>query len=474
MKKVLLINTNTEKAPYPVPPIGLCLVAQSIEKLYEVELYDGMFDEGKSLAPLVERFQPDFIGCSIRNIDSMSVQTKDFFLDKVNDCFIKPLKTLTSAPIILGGSGFSIFPYETLGYLDIDLGITGEGEETFWELLMALENNTDLSLIKGVACRNFPDHIKNQLVAITHPYKSAHSEIYKYLDFNPYKERGAYSIQTKRGCAHNCIYCTYPVIEGKHFRIRTATDIVDEIQSVIEKLGDVFFEFVDSTFNDPAGHAEAICSEIIKRDLKVRMRTMGINPDNTSEELFRLMKQAGFTQIDATPDTASPVMLKNLGKNFSLRRLQLMAVDLKKVNIPAMWFFVFGGPGETYQTIDETFAFIEEYISTEDLVYIATNLRIYPGTKLYDIALSEGMINKNDSLLKPVFYDNPAFPHQDISDYLRKKIGKQHNILFTSDARPPAEMMQEAMQMRRTMTTVEPMFRTLLRIRKNWIDEGKL
>lgn len=474
MKKVLLVNVNTEKAPYPVPPIGLCIVAQSIEGLYEVEVYDGMFDEGRNLEAHVARFQPDFIGCSIRNIDSMSIQTRDFFLDKVRHVFIQPLKKFSDAPIILGGSGFSIYPYETLEYLGVDYGIIGEGEETFAALLQALEAHSDLTLIQGVACRSFPEDIKAQRLSSPHPKAKYHSGIYKYIDFSPYEERGAYSIQAKRGCAHKCIYCTYPVIEGKRFRSRTAVDIVDEIQSVYNKLGNICFEFVDSTFNDPKGHAEAICHEIILRRLKVRLRTMGINPDNTGEGLFRLMKDAGFTQIDSTPDTASPVMLKNLGKNFTLDRLKQMADDLKKVDIPTMWFFVFGGPGETYQTIDETFDFMEHYISEKDLVYIATSLRIYPYTKLWDIALAEGLIQENDPLLKPVFYENPAFPHEQISNYLRKKIGTRHNILFTSDARPSPEMMQQAMQMRRQEGIDEPMFRTLLRLRKMWIAEGKL
>ncbi len=474
MKKVLLVNVNTEKAPYPVPPIGMCIIAQSIEDSYAVEVYDGMFDEGRSLQALVTRFQPDYIGCSIRNIDSMSIQTRDFFLDKVKEVFIEPLKKYSSAPIVLGGSGFSVYPYETLDYLDIDYGIIGEGEETFKELLLALENHTDLSLIRGAACRNFPEELKLKKLTSPHPKAKYHSGIFKYIDFTAYEERGAYSIQTKRGCAHKCIYCTYPVIEGKRFRSRTAVDIVDEIQSVYNKLGNICFEFVDSTFNDPKGHAEAICHEIIARNLKVRLRTMGINPDNTSEELFLLMKEAGFSQIDSTPDTASAVMLKNLGKNFTLVRLKEMAVQLMKVNIPTMWFFVFGGPGETYQTIDETFSFIEEFISEKDLVYIATSLRIYPNTKLYDIALEEKMITMEDNLLKPVFFENPQFPHEEISRYLREKIGKKHNILFTSDARPSPEMMQQAMQMRREQGMDEPMFRTLLRLRKMWIAEGKL
>jgi len=201
---------------------------------------------------------------------------------------------------------------------------------------------------------------------------------------------------------------------------------------------------------------------------------MGINPENTSEELLLLMMEAGFTQIDSTPDTASPVMLNNLRKNFSLEQLQKTALLLKKHNLPTMWFFVFGGPGETHSTIDETFAFIEDYISPEDLVFIATSLRIYPFTKLYDIALSEGMIQAGDSLLKPVFYDSPSFPHETLSVYLREKIGRKHNILFTSDVRPSPEMMKETMQYRAENKLNEPMFRSLLRIRKLMIEEKRL
>ncbi|HOY33000.1 MAG TPA: cobalamin-dependent protein, partial [Bacteroidales bacterium] len=119
MKKVLLIATNSEKKPYPVPPIGLSIVAQSIEKDYEVRVYDAMFDEGTSLPEIVNSFRPDYIGCSIRNVDSMSVEAPEFFLEPIHENIIKPLKSLTHAPIILGGSGYSIFPYEILDYFGL-------------------------------------------------------------------------------------------------------------------------------------------------------------------------------------------------------------------------------------------------------------------------------------------------------------------------------------------------------------------
>ncbi len=474
MKKVLLIATNTEKKPYPVPPIGLSIVAQSIENKFEVSVYDAMFDEGKSLKEIITSFKPDYIGCSIRNIDSMSVEAPDFFLESIRETIINPIKKITKVPVILGGSGFSISPVEILDYFGLDYGISGEGEETFATLLDHLEHKTDISNINGIIIRNSGVNDNRQKSNSDFPVKKYFSGIERFIDFNPYRERGAYSVQSKRGCAHDCIYCTYPLIEGKKFRIREPKEIVDEIQQVSEKLGDIIFEFVDSTFNDPAGHAEAICTEIIKRRLKIRIRTMGINPANTSDKLFKLMAEAGFVQIDSTPDSASPAMLKNLGKNFSLSQLQQTAIQIRRINLPTMWFFVFGGPGETHKTIDETFNFINDYISPDDMVYLTTSLRIYPGTKLHKIALKENIIGNHQSLLKPVFYTNSSFTAEELHDYLQKKTGRTHNLLFSSEARPSPEMLEEAIQTRKEQYLTEPMFRTLLRIRKRMMEEGKI
>ena len=80
-------------------------------------------------------------------------------------------------------------------------------------------------------------------------------------------KRGAYSVQTKRGCYHKCIYCTYPLIEGRNYKIRDAEAVADEIDQAYRRLGNVTFEFVDSTFNDPKNHAENICREITASSL---------------------------------------------------------------------------------------------------------------------------------------------------------------------------------------------------------------
>ncbi|MDD4604480.1 MAG: radical SAM protein [Bacteroidales bacterium] len=458
-KKVLLVNTNLEKAPYPVPPLGLCLLAARLEHRYEVKIYDGVFDEGRELIHLVQQFQPDFIGFSIRNIDDIVMDRNIFYPDDILSKFILPVKSLTHVPIILGGSGFSIFPEEMMRMTGADFGIVGEGEELLPQLLD--------DLVAGKEREQLPKLMTADGRIVQNGQEF--SEMDQRIDFKPYLAKGGYSIQTKRGCSHGCIYCTYPCIEGSRFRTRNPSDIADEIEQVHRRLGYLTFEFVDSTFNDPQGHAESICREIIKKKIKVRLRTMGINPRHTSEALFELMLEAGFRQIDATPDSASPVMLKNLNKGFDRREIEKMAGLIKKYNLPTMWFFLFGGPGENPNTFHETVDFIDSFVSEEDMVYMTAGLRIYPNTPLYQIAIDENKIKPGQSILRPPAYYYPEnFPKTQIDELMHQVSLTRNNCIPAMETSPPSEMIQEALVLRRKERLDEPFFRTLLRIRKKW------
>ena len=103
MKKLLLVNTNTEQAPYPVPPVGICMLASRLESKYEIRVYDGVFAGGTGLVDVVQNFNPDYIGFSIRNVDDIVVDRQVFYIDTIIRDFIEPVKKVTSVPVILGG-----------------------------------------------------------------------------------------------------------------------------------------------------------------------------------------------------------------------------------------------------------------------------------------------------------------------------------------------------------------------------------
>ena len=128
MKRVLLINTNTCRVPYPVAPLGLCLLASALEDAFEVRVHDGAFDGAAGMAEAVADFRPDVVGLTVRNVDDLLARGGAFFLDRVRDEFVRPLRALTDVPLVLGGSAFSLFPAYLMDLYGADWGVVAEGE----------------------------------------------------------------------------------------------------------------------------------------------------------------------------------------------------------------------------------------------------------------------------------------------------------------------------------------------------------
>ena len=468
VKKVLLVNTNSEQMPYPVPPLGLALLASKIEPFYNVEIYDGVSLGPDELIKKVREYNPDVIGFGIRNIDNLDIKNPHFYLDDIKSMFIDPVKRISKAALIIGGSAFSLYPIQLLKFFQVQYGIQGEGEESFLKFLNAYFNAAGFDDIDGLIQLNNAN--KNKQLKNFEGFSALDTRI----DFNYYLTRGAYPIQTKRGCYHQCIYCTYPLIEGSKFRKRDPEKVADEIVTVEKRIGPQLFEIVDSTFNDPEGYAEKICESIIKHKIKSRFRTMGINPANTSDQLFTLMKQAGFVQIDCTPDSASPRIIKNLKKNFTLNEIIRAAELIRKHDFPTMWFFISAAPGETLETFLETTHFIKEYIDPLNMVHITSGLRIFPGTELQRIAIEQQIISADDDLLYPKYYFSPELNMEEYKLALNSFAKENLNFVPASESKPSPEMMAEARKRRAEQLLQEPMFKTLLRIRHDWVKEGRM
>ena len=467
MKRVLLINSNVETKPYPVPPLGLCLVAAALAETHEVRVHDGTFDAGGGVGDAVRDFAPDYVGIGVRNIDDVILDGGTHYVEGIFRDFVRPVREATGAPLILGGAGFSIFPGPLMERFGADYGVVGEAETALPALLAALEGGGRAEDVPGIVTKGGGAARGNGRPAGT--LALPFSRIDRWIDFGPYRERGSYPIQTKRGCAHECAYCTYPTIEGRRYRVRAPREVVDEIEEAAGRLGTVTFEVVDSTFNYPPGHVEASCAESAARRLAVRLRTMGVNPGAITADLLRRMKDAGFAQIDCTPDTASPRMLVSLGKNFDLPALERAAALIDELDMPTMWCFVFGGPGETQETVRETLDFVDRHVAERDMVHMTEGLRIYPGTPLHREALAEGIVGPADDLLASRFYVSPALGRERLSELLLDASRTRPHCIRAQDSTPDPAMLREAFRVRREQGLTEPMFRTLLRLHRDRI-----
>ena len=127
--------------------------------------------------------------------------------------------------------------------------------------------------------------------------------------------------------------------------------------------------------------------------------------------------------------------------------------------------FPAGGPGETLETLRETFAFIDAYVAADDIAHLSAGLRIYPGTPLHDVALREGLLGPATSLLRPVFYVSPALGPGRLRATVHEWTRSRPNCIPAEEFPPPPDLVREALALRRRENLQEPLLRTLLRLR---------
>ncbi len=433
--KVLFINSNLEKEPYPVMPTGLCIVASSL-KGYTVSFLDLTFENNpeKAIKKRILAFKPDYICIGIRNIDSADYLRPYFYLNEIKERIIKTIKKCSEADMIIGGSAVGVSPVKILEYLDLDYAICGEGEESLNELIDTLQRNKDLSKIKGAVYKQDGKIVLNDTARVKDLTKINFSDVYRFINVRKYARSGKIGIQTKRGCSFNCVYCTYNKIEGKEIRLRPAKQVVDDISRLIEYTGIKNVEFTDSVFNFPLEHAIKICRQIIKRGIRANFSTMGINPKYVTKELIFLLEKAGFNEIYITPESASQPVIDGLRKGFRKSDIIHAKNLLENSTLNIVWFFMFGGPNESKKTFEETIDFINQLPKNQLIVTVA-GIRIYEGTELADLAVKEGMMSRDTDLLHPVFYHSGSISSHYIEKRISELIRYNSNILSLSTTR---------------------------------------
>jgi radical SAM superfamily enzyme YgiQ (UPF0313 family) len=400
--RILLISPNTEMLPDPVFPLGLAYLSAALkESQHEHQVLDLCFvdDYAQAMDQAVAGFRPEAFGMSLRNVDNVAYPNTCSYLPFYRQ-IVEHLRRLSAAPIILGGAGFSLMPHALLGYLQADYGICGEGEESLSRLLDHLQQGRSPAEIPRVISRALPSeppapHLNRSLMKTAPlPCREAFAGD-KYLRFG-----GMGNLQTKRGCSFGCVYCTYPLIEGREVRLRSPGKVVQDIEDLCRQRIDTFF-IVDNVFNFPPHHAKSICVEILKRQLRVRWSCY-LHPHYVTESLLNLMKEAGCTSVEFGIDSASDTHLQRLGKSFTGAAVRRASELCHRANLPFCHSLIFGGPGENRQTIAETFELMTGVAPTAVIAMVG--IRLFPGTKLARTASPADLISSDKTMLEPTFF----------------------------------------------------------------------
>ncbi|MBI2877386.1 MAG: cobalamin B12-binding domain-containing protein [Candidatus Tectomicrobia bacterium] len=411
---ILLVQTNRERLPQPVIPLGLGLVAAATAQAgHQVKVLDLCFskDPERELAERLRRRAYDVVGLSIRNLDSSDALRPHSYLEEVR-ALVRTVRRVTPVPLIIGGAAVSIAPAAMAEYLGADHALTGAGEYALPALLKQWGNG-------GPRPRRVFSGEDPPTGASALPPAAGHTA----LALGRYLVRHRWlPVQTKRGCSFGCIYCTYSRIEGSVPRCRSAESVVDELKALRSRFRVNSFELVDSTWNHPVEHAKEICEAILSAGLRPNLQSLTLHAGSCDGELLRLMVRAGFCGVGCSPDSASDRMLDQLGKGLGSDQLARTIDAVHQASLPGLWFFLLGGPGETEETVAETFRFIRKRLRRRrDIVMITCGLRIYPGTELERRARAEGLLDASHNLLEPVFYFSPGLRRERLRELLRQQ-----------------------------------------------------
>ncbi len=403
--RVLLISANTETLNMPTLPMGLASVAAAARAAgHKVRFLDlmGRIETAALVAAAVADFDPQVIGVSIRNIDDQRSREPQFLLDGAVPV-VAACRRASRAPVVLGGAGYSLFPAAALEYLGADMGIQGEGETAFVQLLALLDaGRQDLSQVPGLYRRGEPPPHRRVYEPDLDRLPLAGPELFDpALADNP----ACYlPFQTRRGCPLGCSYCSTATIEGRRIRRRSPEAVVAALRTW-RAAGFRRVFFVDNTFNLPPTYARELCRRIEQAGLDLQWRAI-VYPGQVAPELVDAMARAGCREVSLGFESGSAAILDRYGKRFTPEDIRRAARLLAEADIRAMGFLMLGGPGENRASVLESLNFADG-LGLESM-RLTVGVRIYPYTDLSRRAAAEGMIAPTDDLLQPRFYLVPG------------------------------------------------------------------
>ena len=412
---VFLISANRCTEPYPVFPLGLATVAEALRRAgHTVETFDCLWGDG--LEVRLRAFAPGLVGISLRNIDNENSLSEEWYLDDAR-LLVERIRAVSTAPVVLGGAAFSVMPDAILSHTGADYGVAGEGERLAVELADTLERG-------GCPAA--------RVLRQTPPLKRA--EIGAGLRDATWAARytsgGGFGIQTKRGCPHGCVYCSYPAIEGRSLRARDPEAVADEVAWLGEHCPGASVFFTDSLFNDGLGLWRGVVDVLLRRSSRVPWSAYFRPADLTAEDIA-LMKRSGLKSAELGTDAASDTALRGLGKTFTFAEAEACNRLFAEHAVPAAHFLMFGGPDETPASVREGIANVK--LLTGSVVFPFMGIRILPGTPLHRRATRDGVITEATDLLKPAYYLSPALDRFELRTELEAGFADAPNVVFPPD-----------------------------------------
>ena len=341
------------------------------------------------------------------------------------------LKDETGAVSVLAGPPVSQFPERILTDGGVDIAARLEYDFTVRDIAEAVEGGKSFETISGISYKENGKIIHNPDRAFITSEELDEipfvSEVYnEHLNIKDYflghTLYPMVQIFTGRGCPNQCTFCAWPeTLMGRKHRVRSVENVVDEFEYITKELPEVKEIFIeDDTFTIGKNRIKEVCSEIKRRGLDI---TWSCNARaNLDYESMKAMKDAGCRLLDVGYESGNDEILKNIKKGITTSDSRKFTKDAKRAGLMILADFIFGMPGETKETAEQTIRFVKEIKPNIVQFSVATPL---PGTEFYSYVKENGFLLVDDleeSLDKDGFQkcivSYPEFTKEDIENYV--------------------------------------------------------
>ena len=361
---------------YCFPPLGLMYIQASVEKRLgkQCEIVDPVVEDldYPEFEQQLARYDLDLVGISTYTHSLPDVQMTVNTVRKLNP----------NAKIVLGGPHCSMFPEYAAMLEGADAILTGDGEDTFCEMVEAFDAGRSWEGIEGLWYREDGELIKNpdrksvrRLDAYPWPDRSRSRYRDYYLPGT--KQPLVTTAITSRGCPHSCPFClTYK----KQYRIRDIDNILDEMEHCVS-LGINEVHFIDDLFTPNSQWVLKFCDAVERRGVKFEWGYKTTIAGTTREQVRRCA-ETGCTKIHFGVESANNEGLDKWGKHCDTDDVHRVFRWCREEGVRSVAYIMLAGPHE--RTMDEAIANIDEMLKLDADYAVFAVFSPYPGTESFE------------------------------------------------------------------------------------------
>lgn len=374
-----------------VPPLGLITVSAMLPKSWQKKLVD------MNVTTLQSN---DILWADYVLISAMHIQK-----ESVNKIIAECQKYKTK--IIAGGP---LFTQEFDNYPQIDHFILNEAEITLPLFLNDLDSGKPPKRIYKT------DEFADITLSPVPDYKLLSRKDYVTMN-----------LQVSRGCPFSCDFCEITSLFGHKVRMKTTSQIIQELQSLYDLnwRGSVFI--VDDNFIGNKNEVKNNLLPAMKKWMQMHKNPFAFNVQTSiniadDDDLLSLMTETGFTSTFVGIETPDEKSLLDCNKNQNRNRDLLQSVKkIQNAGLRVSGGFIVGFDSDTATVFQQQIDFIQQSGIVSAMVGLLNapkNTKLYRRLEAEDRLTSETTGNNTDFSMNFV----PKMNFQELQDGYKKII----------------------------------------------------